>query len=202
MERAKTTPRHFYTTKQIAELCGVHITTAIRWIDAGELPAYRTPGGRRRVTAEDLREFFAKHKIPADGELARPKPLILIIDDEPLVLRAAARQLKDSEYEVVTTTSGYEALLITGARLPSAIVLDLIMPGIDGFEVCSAIKRNAATAKIPILAVTGNYTDSIKNKVTGLGAVDCLPKSDAFSNLPKLLEGMVGALAKVAVRKH
>jgi len=202
MERAKTTPRHFYTTKQIAELCGVHITTAIRWIDNGELNAYRTPGGRRRVTAEDLRDFFAKHKIPAEGELARPKPLVLIIDDEPLVLRAAARQLGHSEYEVITTTSGYEALLLIGARLPSAIVLDLVMPGIDGFELCSAIKRNPASQKIPILAVTGNYTDNIKHKATSLGAADCLPKSDAFSNLPKLLEQVIGLPVKVTAKRH
>lgn len=188
----KPTARTFYTTKQIAELCGVHITTAIRWIDSGELPAYRTPGGRRRVTAEDLRDFFARHKIPVEGELARPRPLVLVVDDEALVLRSASRELtKVDRYDIVTTTSGYEALLLVGERAPQLVVLDIVMPGIDGYEVLASIKRNPATKNTQVLAVTGNLTEAVKQRVMALGAVDCLAKSEAFGNLPKIVEQIV-----------
>jgi excisionase family DNA binding protein len=181
--------RKFYTTKQIADLCGVHITTAIRWIDSGELRAFRTPGGRRRVALEDLRQFVGRHNIPVARRLARERPMVLVVDDDPLVLRAIARQLNNSErYQVLTAASGYDALLMVGAQLPDLVVLDLLMPGMDGFEVCSSIKRNPDTAHVVIVAVTGRFTPEVEQRVLQLGAHSCLPKEQAVTSLSPILD--------------
>src|SRR5258706_8631819 len=181
--------RRFYTTKQIADLCGVHITTAIRWIDAGELRAFRTPGGRRRVALADLRQFVGRHNIPVARRLAREKPMVLVVDDDPLVLRAIARQLNNAErYQVLTASSGYDALLVVGAQLPDLVVLDILMPGMDGFEVCSSIKRNPETAHVLIVAVTGRFSPEVERRVLELGGNACLPKEQAVTALSAILE--------------
>src|SRR5688572_4612814 len=185
--------RKFYTTKQIADLCGVHITTAIRWIDGGELRAYRTPGGRRRVAAEELRGFVERHNIPVARKLARDRPLVLVVDDDPLVLRAMGRQLTAADrFEVMTASSGYDALLIAASALPDVIVLDLLMPRVDGFEVCASLKRNPHTAHIKVIAITGRFTTQVQKRVTELGAFTCLPKEDAAGKLPKIIDQSLG----------
>jgi excisionase family DNA binding protein len=181
--------RRFYTTKQIADLCGVHITTAIRWIDTGELPAFRTPGGRRRVTEEDLRNFVGRHGIPVARKIRRDRPLVLVVDDDAIVLRSIARQLEAAQrYDVVTAGNGYDALLEVGAKLPDLVVLDLLMPNFDGFEVCSAIKRSPSTRDVSIIAVTGRYSEDVERRVLALGAAACLPKQEAVLSLPAILD--------------
>jgi excisionase family DNA binding protein len=181
--------RKFYTTKQIADMCGVHITTAIRWIDGGELRAFRTPGGRRRVTAEDLRGFVERHKIPVLKKLRRERPLVLVVDDDPIVLRAIARQLTSADrFEVMTSSSGYDGLLVVGSQLPDLVILDLLMPRVDGFEVCSSIKRTLATSHIEVIAVTGRFTSQVEKRVLDLGAHACLPKEDLAARLVTVID--------------
>jgi excisionase family DNA binding protein len=181
----------FYTTKQIAEMCGVHISTAIRWIDSGAIKAYRTPGGRRRVAAAELKSFIERLQIPVDKPIGRrrgrPKPLVLVVDDDELVLKAAQRQLVHVPCEVAVAKSGYDALLIVGERLPDLVVLDLKMPGLDGYEVCASIKRNPATQDVEVLAVSAECTPEVIERAKSLGAYDCMLKSDAFKRLPLLI---------------
>lgn len=185
--------REFYTTKQIADICGVHITTAIRWIDGGELRAFRTPGGRRRVAAEEVRGFVERHKIPVLRKLARDRPLVLVVDDDPLVLRAMGRQLTAADrFEVMTASSGYDALLIVGTSVPDVVVLDLLMPRVDGYEVCASIKRNPQTAHIKVITITGRHTAQAQKRALELGAAACLPKEEAAGKLPKLIDQALG----------
>jgi excisionase family DNA binding protein len=178
--------RKFFTTKQIAEMCGVHITTAIRWIDGGELRAYRTPGGRRRVAADELQGFLDKHKIPV---LLRGRPHVLVVDDDEVVLRAMARQLNaKGRYEVTTATSGYDALITIGQRMPDVVVLDLLMPRVDGYEVCRAIKSCHSGTKIKVVCVTGRYTNDAARRVKELGALGCYSKEQAAHGLLEIVE--------------
>ncbi len=182
----------FYTTKQIAELCGVHITTAIRWIDQGELQAYRTPGGRRRVAANELQSFVARLNIPVRGWPGRERPVVLVVDDDLMVMRALVRKLKALQrYEVVAASSAYEALLLVGAIRPDVVVLDLLMPTMDGFEVCAAIKRTPATRHVTIVAMTGQFSDGMRQRALDLGALECLPKVGGLDELPRLIDRAV-----------
>jgi len=182
----------FYSTKQIAELCGVHITTVIRWVDSGELACYRTPGGRRRVAAEEVRKFIHRLGIPIGNQLARPRPLVLVVDDDPLVLRTAERQLDASDrFDTLTASSGYDGLLLVGNALPEVVCLDLRMPGVDGFEVCNSIKRTQATRHIQIIGMTGDFTDEVGQRLVSLGARACLPKEVALTALVRYVEEAV-----------
>jgi excisionase family DNA binding protein len=181
--------RKFYTTKQIAELCGVHITTAIRWIDGGEIKAYRTPGGRRRVEADELQSFIQRLKIPVELHTVSGKQTVLVVDDDELVLRSMARQLHHAKrYEVVTASSGYDALVLVGQRPPDLVVLDLLMPRVDGFEVCRSIKKSAAGSRIKVICITGRFSSEVEKRVKDLGAIGCYAKSDAAQRLLELVE--------------
>lgn len=183
----------FYTTKQISELCGVHITTAIRWIDAGELRAFRTPGGRRRVAGEDLREFLRKLKLPLPDALKEGKLSVLVIDEDAAQLKVAQRSLKASEgFEVTTTTSALEALLTIGSEQPQVVVVDLQLSAVDAWDLLAVIKRTPVTSHIAVVAVSAKHTADIESRAHSLGAAACLAKQSAFGKLRQVIEEASG----------
>jgi two-component system OmpR family response regulator len=181
--------RKFYTTKQIAEICGVHITTAIRWIDSGQVRAFRTPGGRRRVAADELKGFLERLKIPIELRGMGGRPHILVVDDDELVLRSTARLLNNAKrYEVSTASSGYDALLMIGKQPPDLVLLDLLMPRVDGFEVCRSIKKSPSGGKIAVICVTGRFSADVARRVKELGADGCYGKEDVAERLVEIVD--------------
>src|SRR5687768_4422332 len=149
--------RSFFTTFDISEICEVNPSTVQNWVRNHKLKAYVTPGGHRRVRRADLLAFRNEFGMPIPAELADPRPLILIVDDEENVRDVLSQVMKSEvdNFEVVTATGGVEALLFIGERKPQLLILDVMMPGINGFEVCRKVKGNAATRKIKIVAITG-----------------------------------------------
>lgn len=102
--------------------------------------------------------------------------LVLIVDDTPTNLEVISEALADAGFDVAIATSGKRALRQLERRLPDLILLDVMMPGIDGFETCRAIKENPRTAKIPIIFMTALTDAESKVKALGLGAVDYITK--------------------------
>ena len=154
------------STTEAADLCGVHQTTVIRWIDAGHLSAQRTPGGHRRIEVRDLLTFMRAHHMPIPQDLraaseAQSRIRVLVVDDEPRVLRTFVGALEKFPklFEVEGTSSGVEALLKIGESPPDAVVLDLYMPGLDGFEVCKRLREERRFSHVDIVAVTGGDLD-------------------------------------------
>lgn len=105
------------------------------------------------------------------------KNTIMIIDDEPVNIRYMAEML-DVEYTVLSFTSGSEALkfLEASPEIPDLILLDIVMPNIDGYEVCSIIKQNPETKHIPIIFMTSLLDDSDEEKGLAIGASDYIKK--------------------------
>lgn len=101
---------------------------------------------------------------------------ILVVDDIPANLRLLEARLLTEYFDVVTALSGQEALDICASGQIDVVLLDIMMPGMDGFEVCKRLKRDAATAHIPIVMVTA--LDQVEDRVRGLeaGADDFLSK--------------------------
>lgn len=153
-------PRKIFTSFQVAKLCGVSPSTVIHWVNIGSLPAFRTPGGHRRVQAQDLLEFVKKYKMPVPEELTgagMPRKKVLIVDDEPavagMIKRAFSR--KEELFEARAITDGIEALMVIGKWLPDLVVLDAVMPVVDGLRVCATLKNDPQTRHIKIIAITG-----------------------------------------------
>ncbi|MFH1994087.1 MAG: response regulator [Nitrospinota bacterium] len=103
------------------------------------------------------------------------KPLVLVVDDNPLNLRLLRGMLANS-CNVITVDNGPEARDIAETERPALILLDVMMPGEDGYEVCTKLKENPSTAGIPIIFVTAMSDDVSKVDGLRLGAVDYVTK--------------------------
>ncbi len=166
----------FLTTHQIAGLLGVSERTVANWIDRGHLNAFRTPGGHRRVAPKDLREFLNQRDIPVPEELSEEIHL-LIVEDDPVVAETLKGHLAGlKKVTVAIISDGVSALIHIGARKPKVVLLDILMPGMDGLEVCKKIHANKELRDVQVIFVTG-YTDldaeTIKRET---GAIDVLAK--------------------------
>jgi two-component system nitrogen regulation response regulator NtrX len=116
-------------------------------------------------------------------------PSILIVDDEPSILRSLSGLLTDEGFEVITTNNGYEALKIIDAETPDLVLLDIWMPGIDGIETLKEIKKNSAT--LPVIIITGHGNVETAVKATKLGAFDLIEKP---LNIDKVIVAINNAL--------
>ncbi len=120
------------------------------------------------------------------------KQKILVVDDEPEAVELVEFNLKQAGYDVITAVDGDEALKKAKANLPALMVLDLMLPEIDGLEVCKLLRRDAATAKIPILMLTAKAAEIDRVLGLELGADDYVTKPfsprELVLRVKKLLE--------------
>ena len=164
--------KSYYTTFKISRICGVNPTTVQNWVKENKLKAFQTPGGHRRVQREDLVAFLDKFGIPVPPELVQKPPLILIVDDEVDILDMIEdlMQSAETDVEVAKAQSGIEALLMIGERKPELLILDLKMPGMNGYEVCRKLKSNSGTRNIRIVAISGDHSSIVKEQIMDAGA--------------------------------
>jgi two-component system alkaline phosphatase synthesis response regulator PhoP len=120
------------------------------------------------------------------------KASVLVVDDEQDILELVEYNLRKEGYRVLTTTTGEDALRVTRSQLPDAILLDLMLPGVDGLEVCRMLKSDELTRHIPIVMLTAKGSEA--DVVTGLelGAADYVTKP--FS--PRVLMARVKAVLR------
>lgn len=169
----------YYSTQQIAEMCHVTRGSVIRWIREGKLQAAMTAGGHSRVAAGEIAKLLASLRMPVPAELIEvsaksPNRLskVLIVDDEPSIcdlLELFFEQFFPG-VEVRVARNGFDAGMLAGSFSPDLIMLDLKMPGMDGFEVCQKIRSTSELKHAKILAMTGIDEDGIKKKFFNLGA--------------------------------
>lgn len=162
------------TTRQAAAHCRVSIPTLRRWIRAGALGAYLTPGGHRRIDLAEFQRFLRAQRRPDYPVGPAPRTRLLIVDDEPLVVGMLVDLLSDEPFTIEIATDGYEALVKVGTFRPSVIILDVVMPGLDGVEACRCLRRIPETSDIRILGVTGH--PAMIPVLLGAGADACVTK--------------------------
>ena len=182
----------FIATSEASKICGVARTTLTKWIDQGMLEAFVTPGGHRKIRKEDLTGFLEKHGMdPQQKE--RQKKRILVVDDNPddIRLLEAAFLPASDKYEVYAASSGFQAIYKIGEVKPHIVILDIVMPDMNGFEVCERIKNNPETRDIKVIIVTA-YPDKIKEKE----AYQCA--ADAFFKKPIDLKKLVKTILELS----
>ena len=178
------------TTFQAAAYCKVSPFTIRNWVESGKLAAYKTPGGHRRIRKEDLDEFLAKYGMPA-GDLDTDRKKVLVVDDEEQVAKLMSRIVKDvdGEAEVAMALDGFEAGTLVTTFKPQIVILDLRMPGLDGFEVCKRIKENSDTSATIVIGVTGFYSAEAAEKFAGCGGWQLLTKPIDAVKLKQVVNG-------------
>ena len=156
------------TLAQAAKICGVTRVTMWRWVKANDLPATTTLGGHHRIRESDLSAFLQKNTVVAGSKDQSSR--ILIVDDDPSILKLMSRTLEHYGYKVETCSNGFEAGICVMRFRPHLIILDLIMPYLDGFQVCRLLKQDTETASIKIIAISGHSTDANIERVLECGA--------------------------------
>ena len=146
-----------YTTHDIAGFCGVYPSTVVNWINSGKLKSSLTLGGHHRVSREDVIGLLKAMGTKIPPEVATPAMLVLIVDDDAEVTRVVARAFarRAGAFATEVCHDGVEALLRIGQDPPDLVVLDLVLPKMDGLQVCRVLKAKADTRGIRIVAVSG-----------------------------------------------
>ena len=171
------------TSGEVARLCNVNFRTVLRWIERGQLAAYKLPGrGDNRIRMEDFLEFVAANQMPVPEEFRPNNQRILVVDDEAHMARSIKRALKREGYEVKTASDGFRAGTFLGTFTPAVVTLDLQMPGLTGFDVLSFIRQTSGLEEVRILVVSG-LDDANLNRAMAEGADDVLSKPFSNENL-------------------
>jgi excisionase family DNA binding protein len=170
--------KNFYTTHEVSKFCNVYPTTVINWIKEGKLPAYTTPGGHRRIKKEDLLELMRKNSMPIPDNLIKDENhVVLVIDDDTKILQMIKTVLSQEEgLQIITAESGFVAGLTIYSNMPDLILLDFLMPNMNGFEVCRRLKSGEKTKDIPIIAITALKEPEEIKKMFSAGIVDLVSK--------------------------
>ncbi len=183
--------KQVYTTGEAAEVCKVSQQTIIRCFDSGRLKGFRVPGSRfRRIPREELIRFMRDNDIPVD-ELEGSKRRVLIVDDDEQIVELFVDVFgRDSRFEIRTATTGYDAGLVTEQFRPELIILDYMLPDINGNVVCQSIRKNADMRNTKIIIVSGVVNKDEVEDLLDAGADDFIKKP---FNIEKLL-GRIGEL--------
>jgi len=162
----------FFTTFEISQICGVNPTTVQNWVKSKKLKAFRTPGGHRRVRREDLISFMKEFGMPFPADFSQAPPLVMIVDDETDILDMLEELLKSGEDEisVVRAQSGVAALLMIGEYKPDLLIVDMMMPGMNGIDVCQKLRASPSTQNIKIVAISGDHNPVLKERILNAGA--------------------------------
>ena len=166
-----------FTTGDAAEICGLSQQTIIRCFDNGQLGGFRVPGSRfRRIPREKLVKFMKEHGIPLDA-LESDKLKVLVVDDDPDIVELFVDALaKDGRFETRTAQTGFDAGVEANRIRPDVIVLDYMLPDVNGNVVCRTIRESEDLQHIRILIISGVINKSEVDGLLKAGADDFLKK--------------------------
>jgi excisionase family DNA binding protein len=182
-------------TFEAARLLGLSVGTVQTLVEQGELSAWKTPGGHRRIYFESIERYQQRHgknkavqaPAPDGGDL-----IVMVVEDDETtlaVLRAATEKWR-LPVAFVFVSSGVKALLDIGQIRPHLLITDLMMPGVDGFDLVATLDRDATYAALMIVAITSLSAEDIENRGGLPPRVQVLPKPVNLS----WLHGFVAAL--------
>ena len=176
--------KDLFTTGEAAEVCRVSQQTIIRCFDAGRLEGFRVPGSKfRRIPRQSLVKFMKENKIPLDA-IESGKRKVLVVDDDAEIVELIVEVLnKDGRFDTETASSGYEAGIATERFRPELILLDYMLPDVNGNIVCQAIRANPEFENIKIIVVSGVVKRDEIAQLIKSGAEDFIRKPFDVSEL-------------------
>jgi excisionase family DNA binding protein len=155
------------TLGQAAKYLGVAQSTIRKWSDQGRVPAFYTPGGHRRYRRSDLDQFLDRS---GPGARERQGPLILLVDDDNRVRELVRVNLEFEGYTVREAASAEEGLAAVEDVPPDLILLDVMMPGVDGWEMLRRVQERHGAGAIPVVMFSGQVGEESLAEATARGA--------------------------------
>jgi excisionase family DNA binding protein len=158
------------TLGQAAKYLGVAQSTMRKWSDLGRVSAFYTPGGHRRYRRSDLDQFLDRSGPSAASTPASTSgPLVLIVDDDESLREYVRVNLEAEGYEVREAGSAEEGLEALGERSPDLILLDVMMPQVDGWETLRRIQEHTGVGAIPVIMFSGKVDEASASEAESRG---------------------------------
>lgn len=166
-----------FTTGEAAKICKVSQQTIIRCFDSGQLKGFRVPGSRfRRIPREQLYAFMRDNGIPTDALDSGKRKVLVVDDDEDLVELIVDALERDGRFEVRSVNNGFGAGMQIKEFTPDLIVLDVMLPDINGKEVCRLVRSQKSMDEVKVICISGMVeTDKIQ-ELRDAGANDFMKK--------------------------
>ncbi len=179
------TTKTVFTTGEAAKICKVSQQTIIRCFDNGSLKGFRVPGSKfRRIPREQLFLFMKDNGIPTDALESGKKKLLIVDDDEDLVELISDGFDRDGRFEIRTANNGFDAGMGVKEFRPDLVILDVMLPDINGKEVCHRVRSDPSLDSVKILCISGMVEH---NKVEALRAAG----ANAFLQKPFAVEDLI-----------
>jgi excisionase family DNA binding protein len=166
-----------FTTGEAAKICKVSQQTIIRCFDNGQLKGFRVPGSRfRRIPRDQLYSFMRDNGIPTDALDSGKRKVLIVDDDEELVELLTDVLERDGRFEVRSVNNGFDAGMMVKEYTPDLIVLDVMLPDINGREVCQRVRSEKSMDDIRIICISGMVEEDKIHELRTAGANDFLHK--------------------------
>jgi excisionase family DNA binding protein len=181
-----------FTTGEAAKICKVSQQTIIRCFDSGQLGGFRVPGSRfRRIPRDVLYKFMKENGIPTDALESGKRKALVVDDDEELVEMIRDVLDADGRFEVRIANNGFDAGMMVKEYKPDIIVLDVMLPDINGKEVCQRVRSDESMDDVKIICISGMVEADKIEDLRKSGANDFMQKP---FEVEKLIDRMCGLL--------
>ncbi len=166
-----------YTTGEAAKICKVSQQTIIRCFDTGQLKGFRVPGSRfRRIPRDQLIIFMRENNIPTDALESQLRKILIVDDDVEIVTLIQDMLERDGRFEVRTANNGFDAGMMVKEYHPDLIVLDVMLPDINGKEVCQRVRNDKTMDDVRIICISGMVEENRIQDLRNSGADEFLAK--------------------------
>ena len=182
-----------FTTGEAAKICNVSQQTIIRCFDSGQLKGFRVPGSRfRRIPRDVLYRFMKDNGIPTDALESGRRKALIVDDDEELVELIRDVFDADDRFDVRVANNGFDAGMMVKEYKPDIIVLDVMLPDINGKEVCQRVRSDSALDDVRIICISGMVEADKIDDLKEAGADDFMQKpfevDSLFARVCELLD--------------
>ena len=171
------TTKTVFTTGEAAKICKVSQQTIIRCFDNGTLKGFRVPGSKfRRIPRNELYAFMRDNGIPTDALESGKRKVLIVDDDEELVELMSDTFARDGRFEIKTANNGFDAGMLVKEFRPDLVVLDIMLPDINGKEVCQRVRMDSTLDDTKIICISGMVEADKIEDLRKSGANDFLQK--------------------------
>jgi len=166
-----------FTTGEAAKICKVSQQTIIRCFDSGQLKGFRVPGSRfRRIPRDVLYKFMKDNGIPTDALESGKRKILIVDDDRDLVELLRDSFEADGRFDVRAVNNGFDAGMMVKEYHPDAIILDVMLPDINGKEVCQRVRSDSTLDDVKIVCISGMVEAEKIQELRDSGANDFMQK--------------------------
>src|SRR2546423_10000202 len=166
-----------FTTGEAAKICKVSQQTIIRCFDNGTLKGFRVPGSRfRRIPRNELYSFMRDNGIPTDALESGKRKLLIVDDDQELVELMSDAFARDGRWDIKTANNGFGAGMLIKEFRPDLVVLDVMLPDINGKEVCQLVRGDKTMDDVRIICISGMVEEDRIQQLRDAGANDFIKK--------------------------